>query len=449
MSQASAPSGFWDSLRKHLPEEEVAPLRASVEEGERTYALILNTKKMSDGDFLARFPKVVPHPDVPHAFLYRKSDYEFGKSILYDAGVYSIEDAAAMMPAYFLAPRAEEVVYDMCAAPGGKALASSLLMEDKGVLVANDVSFPRAHSLSQNVERMGRGNMVVTSNDVSFNHESYPECFDKILVDAPCSGSAMFRKAPEVLADWSERKVMVNHARQVELLSYAYEMLKPGGRIAYSTCSFSYEENEGTILEFLRTRREARLVPLPEGERFFHPADVPEAVYLFPHRYPGEGQFVCLIEKPGELVPTPRSVIELAPYSKYRDFVRHYGLEGRSNEFHREKFYSLERSFDVSHMNLLRYGVKLLEMRSSQIYIPDHHLAAYLGPEHSIPVGKEEAKAYIQGLTFPLHRMDGFAIISYMGLNLGFVKVVKGVAKNHYPKGLRRPEWDPDLDIAK
>ena len=439
---------LWTSLLNHLPEAEVSALRKEVEEGEVTHCLILNPKKLSENEFVSHFPNVTPHPFVPGAYSYKKEEYGFGKSILYDCGCFSIEDAAAMMPVYFLNPKAGETIYDMCAAPGGKSLACSIFMNDEGSLIANDVSFPRAHDLSQNVERMGRGNMVVTSNDVSFTHESYPNVFDKILVDAPCSGSAMFRKNPAVLDDWSERKVLANHAKQVQLLHYAYEMLKPGGTIVYSTCSFSYEENEGTLLEFKRTHRDAEFVPLPENDMFYHPSDVKEAVYLFPHRFPGEGQFVALIHKPGELLASERKVIPLPPYSKYRQFITDYGLEGRSNEFHRDKFYSLERNFDVSHMNILRYGVKLLEMRSSNIYIPDHHLAAYLGSEYSIPVSDEEAAAYIQGLTFPMNRMDNFMIISYMGLNLGFVKVAKGIAKNHYPKGLRRPDWKPELDIA-
>ncbi len=433
----------------HLPEAEITPLKEAIETKEATHCLLLNPRKISDEEFISHFPHVAAHPFVKGAYLYSKEEYEFGKSILYDCGCYSIEDSAAMMPIFFLNPEPGEVIYDMCAAPGGKALAASIFMKDQGVVVANDVAFPRAHALSQNVERMGRGNMIITSNDVSFNHESYPDVFDKIIVDAPCSGSAMFRKSAAMKEDWSERKVMANHSKQVELLHYAYEMVKPGGTIVYSTCSFSYQENEGTLLEFKRTHRDAIFLPLPENPMFYHPQDVPEAIYLFPHRFPGEGQFIALIHKPGTLIPSPKKIIPLAPYSKYRVFIQDYGLEERSNEFHRDKFYSLERSFDVSHMNILRYGVKLLEMRSSNIYIPDHHLAAYLDAEYSIPVTSEEAKAYIQGLTFPLKRMDNFIIISYMGLNLGFVKVVKEVAKNHYPKGLRRPDWDPLNDLAK
>jgi 16S rRNA C967 or C1407 C5-methylase (RsmB/RsmF family) len=128
---------------------------------------LLNDKKMSDEEFLRRYPHCRKHPFVAHAFYYDKDEYEFGKAILYDNGVFSIEDASAMMVNYFLAPK-EDVVLDICAAPGGKSIGASLMMHDEGVVIANDISYPRAKAMSQNVERMGRGNIIVASNDFVF-----------------------------------------------------------------------------------------------------------------------------------------------------------------------------------------------------------------------------------------------------------------------------------------
>lgn len=421
------------SLLTHINEEDVASLLNSIYNGEVTHALLLNTKKMSDEEFVSRFPNVKKHPFVSHAYYYKKEEYEFGKNLLYDDGVYSIEDPSAMMVNYFLKPEEDDVILDICAAPGGKSIGASLAMNDQGIVVSNDISYPRAKAMSQNVERMGRGNIIVASNDFVFSHIHFRNTFDKIIVDAPCSGSAMIRKNDKAEKDWRYEKVKTCAKRQLELLELAYEMLKDGGTLAYSTCSFSFEENEGTILAFKEKHPEIELVSLPEDTSFYRLNELKEAVRLHPDRFEGEGQFICLFKKPGKLIKTPKVLIK---NERYEQFLDDYNLQNRSNEMMRSKFYSLSQHFDSSHLNILRYGVKLFEMR--QIYIPDHHLSHFLGPEYSWPINYEEAKAYIHGDTFLTDKKDGFYIVSYDNQNLGYVKVVQGVAKNHYPKGLRR-----------
>ncbi len=424
---------FRTNLIEHLAENEVDSLLNEIENGKVTHALLLNDKKMSDEEFVKRYPNVRKHPFVEHAYYYDKDEYEFGKSLLYDDGVFSIEDASAMMVVYFLKPEEDDVILDMCAAPGGKSIGASLAMKDNGVIVSNDISYPRAKSMSQNVERMGRGNMIVASNDFIFSHVHFANTFDKIILDAPCSGSAMMRKNVLAKKDWKYEKVKTNSRRQLELLELAYSMLKEGGTISYSTCSFSFEEDENVILTFKQMHPEIELVNLEQNVSFVRTKELPEAVRLHPNHFEGEGQFICLFKKPGTLVKTKKEIVTNV---RYKTFVEQYGLENRSNEMMRSKFYSLSQHFDVSHLNILRYGVKLFEMRN--VYIPDHHLTHYLPSSYSIPIGLEEAKAYIHGDTFPLERPDNFYIVSYDNQNLGYVKVTQGVAKNHYPKGLRR-----------
>ncbi|MCF0113665.1 MAG: hypothetical protein HUJ60_06815, partial [Bacilli bacterium] len=281
-----------------------------------------------------------------------------------------------------------------------------------------------------------RGNVIVNSSDSEFVHPYLKETFDKILLDVPCSGSAMFRKNALSEKDWSQAKVARCAKTQRKLLDHAASMLKPGGTIMYSTCSFSYEENEGNLLSFLDAHPEFEAAPLPlDHPGFYHSSALPEAIYLFPHRFRGEGQFACLLRKKGAHEPS-----SLAPKSaliarKYRDFLSQYGLERRSNEEKRGKFYSLTLAFDTGHLNTLRYGVKLFEMRET--FLPDHALARYLGNEFSIPLEEKEARLFLHGDVFPLDKPDGFFVVSYAGFNLGWVKVTKGQAKNHYPKGLR------------
>ncbi|MCI1244904.1 MAG: hypothetical protein LKG11_03050 [Bacilli bacterium] len=423
---------FSQSIREYLPETEATALKDAINNGEATHALILNPKKMGDEEFVKRYPHVRKHPFVDHAFLYRKEEYGFGTDILYEDGAYSIEDAAAMMPVRFLSPDGDDIVLDICAAPGGKSIAASIAMNDEGVIVSNDISYPRAKAMSQNVERMGRGDIIVASNDFVFSHIHFANAFDKIIVDAPCSGSAMMRKNPQSRLDWRYEKVKSCLKRQLEILELSYSMLKEGGTISYSTCSFNKEEDTDVMLAFKAKHPEIEFVKLPESDMFYRDPALPEAVYLFPHRFPGEGQYVCLFKKPGVLVKTKKTVIA---NDRYKDFIKEYGLEGRSNETMRGKFYSLYRHFDVSHLNILRYGVKLFEMRD--IFIPDHHLSHFLTPDYAKPITYAEAKAYIHGETFPCDWPDGFYIVSYDNQNLGFVKATQGVAKNHYPKGLR------------
>ena len=424
-------------LPSSLSESEKDAILHSLEEPRGESALLLNTDKIKDEEFLRRYPDLKKHPFVEHAYLYDREQYPFGKSIYYENGAISIEDGAAMMVVnYFLRPEEDDVLLDICAAPGGKSIGASLFMNDKGCIVANDVSYPRAKAMSQNVERMGRGNIVCASNDFLFSKIHFAETFDKILVDAPCSGTAMFRKSEASRRDWRIEKAKSCHTRQVDLLEEAYSMLKPGGILAYSTCSFVELENEGSVLAFKELHPEAEVIDLPDDPTFYRNPKLPGAVTLYPNRFPyGEGQFICLLRKPGTLVKTPRKVVEA---KEYGDFLEQYGLVGRSNEKMREKFYSLYQHFDASHLNILRYGVKLFEVRTNRIYIPDHHLTHFLDDSYSIPIGEAEMKAYIGGLTFPLDLADGYYIVSYDAMNLGFVKVVGGVAKNHYPKGLRK-----------
>ncbi len=427
---------FVSTLPESLSGEEKARLLEAME-GKPTHALLLNTSKITDEEFKRRYPGVRKHPFVEHAYLYDKDQYPFGRSIYYENGAISIEDGAAMMAVnYFLKPEEEDVVLDMCAAPGGKSIGASLYMHDKGSVVANDISYPRAKAMSQNVERMGRGNIVCASNDFVFSFVYFLETFDKIIVDAPCSGSAMFRKDEKSLGDWKPEKVKSCHRRQLEILNLAYSMLKKGGTISYSTCSFSEEENEGTVLAFLSMHPEAEAVDLPQSAYFYRNPRLPQAVTLYPSLFPfGEGQFICLIKKPGSSPKTQRKVVDS---SEYADLIEQYGLKGRSNEKMRDKFYSLYQHFDTTHLNILRYGVKLFEIRPNRIFIPDHHLCHFLDDSYSIPISEEHMKAYIRGETFPMDLADGFYIVSYDRMNLGFVKVTGTVAKNHYPKGLRK-----------
>lgn len=423
----------------HLPQERIQGLKRALE-GNTTHALLLNKNKISSEEFVSLFPGLTPHPFIDNAFLYDKETYDFGKSILYDLGAYSIQDASSMVSPYALNVNGEDRVLDMCAAPGGKSIFLSLAMDGNGVLLSNDLSYPRAKDLSSNIERMGLGNVIVASDDFSLKAGLFQNQFSAILLDAPCSGSSMFRKNSQAKQEWSVKKVASCASIQRQLLDDAAYMLAPGGRMVYSTCSFSYEENEGQILEFLSRHEEMEPLFIEERKGFYHPATLPQAIYLFPDLFPGEGQFLCLLRKKGDKAPLSWPPIRKEKaMASYEDF---YGLSDRDNVSINGDLYSLSKRFDTKSLHILRYGLKVSEPPYRD---PAQALAHYLNEGHQYPLTKKQATAYCKGETFPLALEDGYYLGSYEKMGIGFFKMAKGKMKNHYPKGCRRNYGANDL----
>lgn len=425
---------FASHLLAHYSRDFVDKLLESLQ-GDPLHCLVLNPSKIKDQELLERIPSLSPHPFIPHSYFYSKKDWEAGKSLFYDLGCFSIQDASAMMVPFFLNPLPGETVLDFCAAPGGKTIFMSLNMEQKGLVVANDLSFPRAKALSQNVERMGLGNVAVISDNLAKKKGQWKEAFDKILLDAPCSGSAMFRKDEEAKRSWSMDKVLRCASIQKELLDLAASFLKPGGILAYSTCSFSYEENEGNIVSFLSSHPEMKALSLPiDSPLFRHDETIKEGIHLDPGTFPGEGQYLCLLRKKGSSLPS--SPFRIKTNDKIDSFLATYGLIHRTNILRNGLYSSLSAPFDPGDSPLLRYGIRVLENKEHAI--PEFALSRALPVSFSLPLTKEQARKYLNGETIPLpNAKDAFAIVSYQNKNLGWVKCVKGNAKNHYPKGLR------------
>ncbi|MCR5337027.1 MAG: RsmB/NOP family class I SAM-dependent RNA methyltransferase [Lachnospiraceae bacterium] len=262
-----------------------------------------------------------------------------GKSILHEAGLYYMQEASAMLPGHLLAPQPGERILDLCAAPGGKSVQIGMAMKGKGLLVSNEIHPGRAAILSENIERMGIPNVLVTNEDPARLAPRFPFFFDRILVDAPCSGEGMFRKHPEAALEWSPENVTMCSKRQLMILESAHVMLRPGGRMVYSTCTFSEEENENVIREFLQRHPEyhaltavsatdapetVSLTGVPAdtpaltapatAASMESSADTPALGYdiltscgvtptdpgcwrIYPHLAPGEGHFAAVLEK--------------------------------------------------------------------------------------------------------------------------------------------------------
>lgn len=223
----------------------------------------------------------------------------------HEAGLYYLQEPSAMAPAELLAPETGMRVLDLCAAPGGKATQLAAKLQGRGLLVCNEYNSKRAAVLSQNIERMAVANALVLNETPQHLAQRLPGWFHRVLVDAPCSGEGMFRKEAAALADWSPALVDMCARRQGEILDAAAALVAPGGRLVYSTCTFSPQENEWAVAAFLRRHPEFSIVPV-DG---FSPGgpEAPGTVRLWPYKLRGEGHYAALLEKPGAALSAPQA----------------------------------------------------------------------------------------------------------------------------------------------
>ena len=416
---------FLSHLSKYLNQEEINKLDSSLK-GKSEHALLLNTKKMSEEILLSLFPHVRKHPIVKNAFLYDKDEYDLGKSVFHALGCFYLQEPSAMVPAFLLNAQEGDVVLDLCAAPGGKSVQSSLLMNNQGLIISNDIAKNRAFAISENAERLGLGNLLITNNDFSLIYQNYLNFFDKIILDAPCSGSGMFRKEDKMMLDWSYQKVMKYAAIQKELISMSYQMLKPGGKMVYSTCSFSYEEDE-EVIDYLLKNSDAQIEEMPESSLFFKKGN---GVHLLPSLFPGEGHYICLIKKPGEFKVSKK---EEKVSTKYKIATPYTHIEKFG-----DYLYTMSEMVSIKKLNVIRYGAKVGEVIKQDIKF-DHHYAHFIDSfERAKEITFEELLRYYQGECLNSDVPKGDVLLKYQGINVDIARSDGRIIKNHLPKGLRR-----------
>ncbi len=297
----SLPEVFTERMQKMLGEEYPAFLASYAQQ--RRYGLRLNTLKISPEAFLGitdfRLSEI---PWIPAAWYYRKED-EAARHPFYYGGLYYLQEPSAMTPAAVLDIAPGDRVLDLCAAPGGKSTALGAKLKGRGVLVANDISASRCKALLKNLEVFGIANAVVTNASPERLSERFPEYFDAVLVDAPCSGEGMFRKDDTTITAWYPEKPHDCAVMQRQIVSQAVKMLRPGGKMLYSTCTFSLEENEQTVQFILDAFPEMQLCPVAMQEGFSGGigSGMEKCVRLWPHKTGGEGHFLALFRKTGGL----------------------------------------------------------------------------------------------------------------------------------------------------
>lgn len=378
---------------------------------------------------------------------YLPLDSTAGTHPLHEAGAYYIQEPSAMAAAAALHPEPDDKVLDLCAAPGGKSTQMAAYMHGKGLLVCNDPVLSRAQELSHNLERMGVPNAVVISVLPDQISGKWTAFFDKILVDAPCSGEGMFRRHPQLRREWSPESPAGCASRQSFILKNAAMMLRPGGLLAYSTCTFNATENEGVIEDFLQEHRDFSLVPfslagLPKNNGMLH---------LWPHQIRGEGHFVALLKRIGADLPpsTQKKKGQAAPSlpAPAKDesaaaaaFLKeHYTLPLSPNALFAGKIVQAPVGLPpLNGLKTLRVGLQLGEMKG-RVFVPDHALALFCPSRNSIEITVEQARHYQAGQVLSVSEsLHGFVTPVLDGLALGWGKASNGQLKNHYPKGLRR-----------
>lgn len=379
-----------------------------------------------------------PVPWEPEGFYY-DPETRPGLHVYHEAGVYYLQEASAMAPVALLDPKPGERVCDLCAAPGGKTTQIAGRMLGQGFLVCNEINPKRAKILSRNIERMGVANALVTNEHPETLASRFPGFFDRVLVDAPCSGEGMFRKEEAAVTDWSQETVQMCSRRQREILDSAARLVRPGGRLVYSTCTFAPEEDEETVAAFLEAHPE--FTPEPVEAPWFVPGE--NASYrMWPHKLLGEGHFAAVLRKTqGESGEVPACPGEKCPKA-WESFAKELDItlpEGKAVPFGQSLYWAPTELPELNRLKVLRPGLELGTERKGR-FEPAHALALWLktcAVTESFPPESPEMKAYLHGDVVPSGK-KGWCLVQAGGYAIGWGKGDGSVLKNHYPKGLRR-----------
>ncbi|MDP3448598.1 MAG: RsmB/NOP family class I SAM-dependent RNA methyltransferase [Eubacteriales bacterium] len=435
------PEAYLTRMRAQLGETEFAAYLAAMEE-KPARALRVNLLKTTAADFVAQTDvSLTPTGILPESFFF-KDDVAIGRQPLHAAGLCYVQEPAAQAPAALTQAGAGMTVLDLCAAPGGKTTQLAAMMQNTGLLVANEPVRSRAEILAGNIERLGVSNALVTCMRPDALASALGACFDVVLVDAPCSGEGMFRKDETAIREWSREHVLACAARQEQILQSASLLLKPEGRLVYSTCTFSREENEGAIERFLSAHQDFVLI---------------ESRRMYPHSSVGEGQFMAVLVRAGEgeaNFAAPYAPSAVAPVA----LVAPAGERIPAFEaFWRETFViDLPTAMllpdgrvllspallprELKSLHIVRAGVLAGELKNGR-FTPDHALAmAYPANAFraTVPLEVEALSRFLAGETVACNpALSGWCPATVLGHPVGWGKAVDGVLKNHIPKGLR------------
>ncbi|MBQ3460077.1 MAG: RsmB/NOP family class I SAM-dependent RNA methyltransferase [Solobacterium sp.] len=443
------PESYLQKMKGVLQDEYESYLRAMQEPP--VTSIRINTGKIT----VEEFQKISPFPLEPVPWcregFYVPAETRPGTHPYYYAGLYYIQEASAMTPASLLPVEEGDIVLDACAAPGGKTTALAAKLNNTGILISNDISASRQNATLKNCERFGIRNAYLISSDLRDLAVKYPGYFDKILVDVPCSGEGMFRRDPSLVTSWLERGSEYYPALQKEILSSAVSMLKEGGTILYSTCTFDPAEDEEVIRAVLKEHPDLYLIEPEERCPLFDEGigeDMKACVRLYPHRLKGEGHFAALLKKQGNRERKNNTVLKSDPVknASFIEFMKHVSLD-RSHSVTKilnDRIYLLpELNFAHDSVRVIRSGLLLGTLKRDR-FEPSQHLAYALKHDEfdacvSFSADDIRIEKYLRGETVTADEShDGWVLVCVDGYPLGFGRMNGRNIKNKLEKGYRR-----------
>ena len=437
MTQPLLPEAFLSRMRRQLGDEIASFSEAMKSPSVR--GIRLNPLKKTEA--VCSYMKLERIPWAEDGYILPNEDAA-GAGILHAAGAFYLQEPSAMIPASVLDAKPGEMILDLCASPGGKSTQIVCAMCGDGLLVCNEPVPKRALVLSRNLERFGLPNTVVLCARPDQLAEKWPEAFDALLVDAPCSGEGMFRRDPDTRREWSSEMSEGCARRQREILHAAARLVRPGGRLVYSTCTFNPAENEETVFCFMKS------FPAFHLEAFSRPGiDAPDGLFTcYPHRLKGEGQFIALLRKDGDTAaafPEDRS-LPLPSRDELHVFADMFpDLPAPTRRFGSLLTAAPRNLPDLQDVRVYRLGLHLGEIRGKNV-VPDH-AAALCFTTNGIPslnLSPDDAVRYVSGETIS-REVEGWILLRYRGLNIGWGKGSNGFIRNHYPRGLRNARLLP------
>lgn len=444
------PEAYINRMKKLLGSEFSAYIKAMEDPPVRAYRI--NTDKTTPYD--EKITKIFGSKKVPYTDSgFYLEDPKAGSHPYHHAGLIYIQEPAAMAPAECVDIDPSWNILDMCAAPGGKSTQLKNKIPD-GILVSNEIIPSRCKILTGNIERLGLKDTITTCMDTKRLADTFPETFDLIMCDAPCSGEGMFRKEDIAIDEWSELNVTKCAARQCEILDNAAKCLKNGGYIIYSTCTFSLEEDEMTIDRFLESHSDFEIVKVQDKINSVTAAgihfdgcktkNIDYARRFYPHICPGEGQFMAVLHNKNTYIKVSKkeNIKSVKPDKTIFDFLDNVLISyDRENVImYNGRPVYMRPDFPVNKGTVFSYGVTIGEVKKN-IIKPHHQFFMAMGNNFKNKINlssdSEELKKYLHGEEFSFDATDGWAAVCVDGTPTGGVKISRGTCKNHYPKGLR------------
>ncbi|MCI9524624.1 MAG: NOL1/NOP2/sun family putative RNA methylase [Erysipelotrichaceae bacterium] len=407
-----------------------------------------NPLKITKDRFLTLFPYACKQtPFCEESFYLENEASQVGNHPLHLSGACYMQEPSASAPVEILDVKENDWVLDLCAAPGGKSTQIAAQLKHSGLLVCNEIERKRAHVLMSNMERMGFGEVIITGSNTDALCSECAGWFDKVLVDAPCSGEGMMKKHDLANTEWSEQNIQSCANRQLQILKNAVKALKKGGILVYSTCTYALEENEQVVSRFLKDNKEMIQLDCKAsfGRSGFPVAGMKEksVCRIFPMDQ-GEGHFIAKFQKitSGNTKKVKEKKHVHPSKDVYKQLESIIALpQGYFDIVNEQLYYRVKPFLDLGNITVLRQGIRMGEMIKQRIE-PHQHLftSSYLRPflQQSVELDDAQLRQFLKGEQLNIAHFKGYTAITWHGQVIGFGKGDGSVIKNKYPKGLRK-----------